>query len=191
MSFRAALTRRDGALWIEDLPLARLVAEFDTPLYVYSRSALIERATRLERAFGSTPHLVAYAIKANMNLAVVRTMVEQGLGIDVTSLGELERALHAGADPAKIVYSGVGKRDPEIDRALEVGVRMLNVESLDELAAIDRRAGALGLQAPIAFRLNPDVDPKTHPKISTGLRTAKFGIPIGQRRMSGTRTASS
>ena len=178
MSFRELLSRRDGALYLEDVPLAELARRYDTPLYAYSRSALRERAERFDRAFGDAPHLVAYAIKANMNLAVVQTFVAAGCGIDVTARGELERALVAGADPAKIVYSGVGKRDHEIDRALDVGVRMINVESLDELQAIDARAGALGRIAPIAFRLNPDVDPKTHPYISTGLRTAKFGIPI-------------
>ena len=178
MSLREPLARRDGVLCLEEVPVRELAERFDTPLYAYSRGALRERALRLSAAFGEAPHLVAYAIKANMNLAVVQTFVAAGCGIDVTARGELERALVAGADPQKIVYSGVGKREQEIDRALEVGVRMLNVESLDELAAIDARAGALGKVAPISFRLNPDVDPLTHPNISTGLRTTKFGIPI-------------
>jgi len=178
MSFADVLSRRGGALYLDDVSIRDLVRDYDTPLYAYSRSGLIERAQRLERAFGDTPHIVAYAIKANMNLAVVRTFVDCGCGIDVTSRGELERALVAGADPDKIVYSGVGKRVHEIDRALAVGVRMFNVESLDELAALDARAREQGAIAPVAFRLNPNVDPKTHPSISTGLRTNKFGIPV-------------
>lgn len=178
MSYREVLTRRDGALFLEEVAIAELASRHGTPLYVYSRSALSERIDRLERAFGSAPHIIAYSIKSNMNLAVVRTLIERGCGVDVTSLGELERALLAGAEPEKIVYSGVGKRADEIDRGLEVGIRMFNVESLDELAMLDARAGALGAVAPVAFRLNPDVDPLTHPKIATGLRTAKFGIPI-------------
>ncbi len=113
-----------------------------------------------------------------MHLAVIRTFLDRGCGVDVTSAGELARALHAGADPHKIVYSGVGKRPDEMDRALAAGIRMFNVESLEELEALDQRAGATGTRAPISFRLNPDVDPKTHPYIATGLRSSKFGIPI-------------
>ena len=178
MSFADVLSRRDGALCFEDVPVTRLAQEFDTPLYAYSRPGLRERALRLDRAFGDAAHLTAYAIKANMNLAVVRTFLDVGCGVDVTSGGELARALEAGADPAKIVYSGVGKRAHEIDLALRAGVRLFNVESLDELAALDTRAGALGKVAPIAFRLNPHVDAQTHPRISTGLRSHKFGIAI-------------
>ena len=178
MSFREALSSRDGALFLEDVAIAELAREYGTPLYAYSRSALLERADRLRAAFGDAPHLIAYSIKSNMNLAVVRTFLDRGCGVDVTSKGELERALFAGADPSHIVYSGVGKRADELDRALAAGVRMFNVESLDELLVLDGRAGALGKLAPISFRLNPNVDPKTHPNISTGLRTAKFGIPI-------------
>ena len=178
MSFREVLSRRGGALFLEDVPIAELAREHGTPLYAYSRSALLERVDRLRAAFGDASCLIAYAIKSNMNLAVVRTFLDRGCGVDVTSGGELERALHAGADPARIVYSGVGKRTDELERALGVGLRMFNVESLDELLALDGRAGALGVVAPIAFRLNPNVDPRTHPNISTGLRTAKFGIPI-------------
>jgi diaminopimelate decarboxylase len=178
MSYAELLERRDGALWLEEVPVTALAERFGTPLYAYSRAGLIERADRLDRAFGAAPHLVAYAIKANLNLAVARTFVERGCGVDVTSRGELERALVAGAEPARIVYSGVGKRADEIDRALGVGIRMFNAESMEELEALDARARALGTTAPISFRLNPDVDPQTHPHISTGLRTAKFGIPI-------------
>lgn len=182
MSFRDVLTRRDRGLSLEEVPVAELVERYGTPLYAYSRSALRERAERIERAFGDAPHLVAYAIKANLNLAVVRTFVDLGFGVDVTSVGELERALRAGAEPARIVYSGVGKGEAELDRALEAGIGMFNVESTEELAALDARARARGAVAPVAFRLNPDVDPRTHPKIATGLRSAKFGIPIEEAR---------
>lgn len=177
MSFSEVLGRRGDALCIEDVEVDRLAREYGTPLYVYSRSALRERAGRLRAAFPA-PNLIAYSIKSNMNLAVVRTFVELGCGVDVTSRGELERALEAGADPQQMVYSGVGKRADEIDRALAAGLRMFNVESLDELAMIDARARAADRVAPISFRLNPDVDARTHPKIATGLRTVKFGIPI-------------
>ncbi|MCZ6569892.1 MAG: diaminopimelate decarboxylase [Deltaproteobacteria bacterium] len=178
MSFREVLTRREAALYLEEVAVADLAERFGTPLYVYSRGALIERVERLRRAFEGTPHLLAYSVKANMNLAIVRTFLDHGCGADVTSRGELERALRAGADPRMIVYSGVGKRADEIERALEVGIRMFNVESLEELITLDARAQALGKVAPISFRLNPDVDPETHPKIATGLRSSKFGIPI-------------
>ncbi len=178
MSFREVLTRREAALYLEEVAVADLAERFGTPLYVYSRGALIERVERLRRAFEGTPHLLAYSVKANMNLAIVRTFLDHGCGVDVTSRGELERALRAGADPSMIIYSGVGKRAEEIERALEVGIRMFNVESLEELITLDARAQALGKVAPISFRLNPDVDPETHPKIATGLRSTKFGIPI-------------
>jgi diaminopimelate decarboxylase len=182
VSFREVLTRREGRLYLEGVAVARLAEEFDTPLYAYSRGALIERAERFERAFGDSPHLVAYSIKSNLNLAITRLFTQCGLGIDVTSRGELERALRAGVEPAKIFFAGVGKRSDEIDRALAVGIRMFNVESLEELDCIAARARAAGKVAPIAFRVNPDVDPKTHPYIATGLRTAKFGVPLDEAR---------
>ena len=175
---RRPLERRGDRLYLEGVPIARLAEEFDTPLYAYSRGLLRERAERFEAAFGESAHLVTYAIKANLNLAIAATFARRGLGFDVTSRGELERALRVGADPSRIVFSGVGKRPEEIDRALEVGIRMINVESLEELERVEERARAMGTTAPISFRLNPDVDPQTHPYISTGLRTSKFGIPI-------------
>jgi len=177
MTFQEVLAHQDGALRLAGVPVRELAERFDTPLYAYARSALLERARRFGDALGAA-HLVAYAIKANMNLAVAKTLVDAGCGVDVTSGGELARALQVGADPGRIVYSGVGKRDFEIDRALGAGIRMFNVESLDELVVLDARARALGRRAAIAFRLNPDVDPQTHPHISTGLRGSKFGIPI-------------
>jgi diaminopimelate decarboxylase len=182
VSFPEVLTRRGGRLYLEEVPVARLAAEFDTPLYAYSRAALLERAERFQRAFDETPHIVAYSIKANMNLAIAHLFASRGLGIDVTSEGELERALRAGADPARIVFSGVGKRPKEIDRALEAKILLLSVESLEELEEIQERARRRAAVARIAFRLNPDVDSQSHPRIATGLRSSKFGIPIEEAR---------
>ena len=173
-----AFPRRDGALFAEGVALERIAEAVGTPAYVYSAGELRARYRDLARAFAGARVTICYALKANMNLAVVRTLVAAGSGADVTSGGELFRALRAGADPRRIVYSGVGKRDDEIDAALRVGIRMFNVESRPELRRIDARAGELGLRAPVAFRVNPDVDPKTHPYIATGLNTSKFGIPI-------------
>jgi diaminopimelate decarboxylase len=158
--------------------LERIAEAVGTPAYVYSATALAEAYDAYERAFSGVPHLLCYSIKSNANLAVVRLLVRRGAGVDVTSGGELFRALRAGADPARIVYSGVGKTDAEIDAALAAGVKLFNAESRAELRRIDARAGAAGRVAPVAFRVNPDVDPKTHPYTSTGLRTSKFGIPI-------------
>jgi diaminopimelate decarboxylase len=170
--------RREGRLFAEDVPVARIAEAAGTPTYVYSASALAAAYDALDRAFASVPHSICYSIKSNMNLAVVRTLVKRGAGVDVTSAGELFRALRAGADPLRIVYSGVGKRDDEIDAALRAGIRAFNVESRAELRRIDVMAGHCGRRAPVTFRVNPDVDPKTHPYISTGLRSSKFGIPI-------------
>jgi diaminopimelate decarboxylase len=172
--------RRDGSLHVEGVPLVRIAEEVGTPCYVYSAGALRTAYDALDAAFESVPHLLCYSVKGNMNLAVIRTLVAAGAGADVTSGGELYRALRAGADPARIVYSGVGKTAPEIDQALEAGIRMFNVESRGELRLLDQRAAAGGVRAPVAFRVNPDVDPRTHPYIATGLRTSKFGIPIAE-----------
>ncbi len=175
-----AFERRDGWLFAEEVPLARIADEVGTPVYVYSAAALTSAYDALDAAFAGTPHLICYAIKANMNLAVVRTLIARGAGIDVTSGGELFRALRVGADPSKIVFSGTGKTDAEIERGLAAGIKMFNVESRQELRCVDAVAGRLGRVASLAFRVNPDIDPKTHPYISTGLRTSKFGIPIGE-----------
>lgn len=175
-----AFPRRDGVLCAESVPLSEIAERVGTPAYVYSASALDAGYDALDAAFGGLPHLVCYAVKANMNLAVIATLVRRGAGADVTSGGELFRALRAGANPRRIVYSGVGKTDAEIDAALARGIKLFNVESRAELRRIDARAGAAGVRAPLAFRVNPDVDPKTHPYISTGLRTSKFGIPIAE-----------
>ncbi len=175
-----AFPRRDGCLYAEGLPVADIAAQVGTPVYLYSAGALLHAYDGINEAFAGRPHLICYSIKANMNLAVVNTLVRRGAGIDVTSRGELFRARAAGADPEKIVYSGVGKRDDEIRAALEEGIKLFNVESRAELRHIDSVAGAMGVRAPIAFRVNPDVDPQTHPYISTGLRTSKFGVPISE-----------
>jgi diaminopimelate decarboxylase len=142
--------------------------------------ALREAYDALASALAPVRHTICYSIKSNMNLAVVRTLVARGAGVDVTSGGELFRALRAGADPAKVVYSGVAKTDAEIGAALEAGIKLFNVESRSELRRIDACAEARACVAPIAFRVNPDIDPRTHPYISTGLRTSKFGIPIAE-----------
>jgi len=172
--------RVEDRLQVEQVPVERIADQVGTPVFIYSASALCDAYDALDAAFAGVPHLLCYAIKSNMNLAVVRTLVARGAGIDSTSGGELFRALKVGADPARIVYSGVGKTDREIDQALQAGIKAFNVESHAELRRIDARAGALGVIAPINFRVNPDVDPETHPYISTGLRTSKFGIPIGE-----------
>jgi len=173
-------TRTEGWLHVEKVPLARIADEVGTPVYVYSASALAEAYDTLDACCEDMRHTICYSTKANMNLAVLRTLVSRGAGVDITSGGELFRALRAGARPERIVYSGVGKTDAEIDAALDAGIKMFNVESRAELRRIDARAGARGSVAPLAFRVNPDVDPQTHPYISTGLQTSKFGIPIGE-----------
>ncbi|HXV35641.1 MAG TPA: diaminopimelate decarboxylase [Myxococcota bacterium] len=175
-----AFPRRDGHLCADAVPIDRIVDAVGTPVFIYSATELAARYDALDAAFAGVPHSICYAIKANMNLAVVRTLVARGCGVDVTSGGELRRALAAGADPRGFVYSGVGKTDAEIDLALSAGIRVFNVESRAELRAIAARAAASGAVAPISFRVNPDVDPQTHPYISTGLRSSKFGIPIAE-----------
>ena len=178
--FERPFGRRGGWLHAEAVPVAQIADEVGTPVYIYSATALTQAFDALDAAFGGSRHLLCYSIKANMNLAVVRTLVARGAGVDVTSRGELFRALRAGADPSRIVYSGVGKRDDEIAAALETGIKLFNVECRQELRRIDAVAGSQGRLAPVAFRVNPDVDPQTHPYISTGLRTSKFGIPISE-----------
>ena len=173
-----AFPRTDGVLCAEGVPLERIAEAVGTPVYVYSASKIVESYDSFSTAFAAVPHTICYAIKANMNLSIVRLLIEQGAGIDVTSGGELFRALRAGGDPRRFVYSGVGKTDVEIDAALAAGIRQFNVESRAELRRIDAIAGARGGIAPVAFRVNPDVDPETHPYISTGLKTSKFGVPI-------------
>ena len=171
---------RDGELHAEAVPLARIAEEFGTPCYVYSRATLERHWRAFDTAFAGHPHLVCYAVKANSNLAVLNLLARLGSGFDIVSLGELERVLAAGGEPGRVVFSGVGKRVDEIDRALEVGIRCFNVESPAELERLNEVAGAHGIQAPVSLRVNPDVDAGTHPYIATGLRENKFGIDMGE-----------
>lgn len=175
-----AFTYKGGELHCEEVPLAKIAESVDTPFYVYSKGALVEQFKRFGAAFGETPHLVCFSAKANGNLAVLHVLVSAGAGLDIVSGGELYRGLKAGVDPKKIVYSGVGKRVAEIEYALKTGILMFNVESPAELDKIQEVAARLNTQAPVALRVNPDVNPKTHKYIATGLKKAKFGIPISQ-----------
>ncbi|MEW8014197.1 MAG: diaminopimelate decarboxylase [Candidatus Sedimenticola endophacoides] len=171
---------RDDQLYAEEVPLARVAERFGTPCYVYSRATLERHWHAFDDAFRGRPHLICYAVKANSNLAVLNLFARLGSGFDIVSQGELERVLAAGGDPGKVVFSGVGKRHQEMRRALEVGIRCFNVESAAELERLDQVAGEMGRVAPVALRVNPDVDAKTHPYISTGLKENKFGIDIDQ-----------
>lgn len=169
---------RDGRLFAEGLAVSDLAKRFGTPLYVYSRATLERHWHAFDDALADRAHRVCYAVKANSNLAVLDTLARLGSGFDIVSVGELERALVAGAEPAGIVFSGVGKRADEMDRALAAGIGCFNVESIPELARLAEVAAARGTVAPVSVRVNPDVDAGTHPYIATGLRTAKFGVAI-------------
>jgi diaminopimelate decarboxylase len=169
---------RDHSLYLEETPLADVARREGTPCYVYSRAAILERFQAYDQAFGGVPHRVCYAVKANSNLAILKLLAAAGAGFDIVSGGELFRVLEAGADPAGVVFSGVGKTSQEIDYALEHQIRSFNCESEPELALIDALASRRGVQAHVALRVNPDVDASTHPYISTGLREHKFGIDI-------------
>ncbi|ABU69338.1 diaminopimelate decarboxylase [Vibrio campbellii] len=166
----------DGQLWAEDVSLQALAEQHGTPLYVYSRATLERHWNAFDSAVGQYPHLVCYAVKANSNLGVLNALARLGSGFDIVSGGELERVIAAGGDAKKVVFSGVGKTPAEMKRALELGIKCFNVESEPELERLNKVAGELGVVAPISLRINPDVDAKTHPYISTGLRDNKFGI---------------
>jgi diaminopimelate decarboxylase len=170
------LARRGARLELEGQDLDRLAHDHGTPLYVYSRAAMRQALAAYERGLAGRRHLLCYAMKANSTLAVLQTFAEAGCGFDIVSVGELERVLAAGGDAKKVVFSGVGKRPDEMRRALEVGVKCFNVESLGELQQLSQEARALNCRAPVSLRINPDVDAKTHPYISTGLKDNKFGI---------------
>ncbi|MBS35863.1 MAG: diaminopimelate decarboxylase [Thiotrichales bacterium] len=170
----------DSVLHAEDVDLRQIAAEFGTPCYVYSRATLERHWNVFDQAFGEHPHLVCYAVKANSNLAVLDVLARLGSGFDIVSVGELERVLHADGDPARVVFSGVGKQPAEIERALQVGIGCFNVESAAEVEVLDAVASRVGKRAAVSVRVNPDVDPETHPYISTGLRDNKFGVPIGE-----------
>jgi diaminopimelate decarboxylase len=169
---------RDGLLHAEAVPLDQIAERFGTPCYVYSRATLERHWQAFDTAFAEQPHLICFAVKANSNLAVLNCLARLGSGFDIVSVGELERVLAAGGDPAKVIFSGVGKRAEEMRRALGVGIRCFNLESEGELARLNAVAGGLGLVAPVSLRVNPDVDAGTHPYIATGLKENKFGIGI-------------
>jgi diaminopimelate decarboxylase len=171
-------TYRDGRLRAEDVDLEELAHRVGTPCYVYSRATLERHWRVFDAALDSHAHLICYAVKANSNLAVLQALARLGSGFDIVSAGELQRVLLAGGDPARVVFSGVGKRADEIHRALKAGIRCFNVESESELWRLNEVAGQCGHSAPVALRVNPDVDAGTHPYISTGLRENKFGIAI-------------
>jgi diaminopimelate decarboxylase len=167
---------RGGQLYVENLPLAVIAERVGTPCYVYSRATIERHWRAFDQAFAGRDHLVCYAVKANSNLAVLNLLARLGSGFDIVSLGELERVLRAGGDPSRVVFSGVGKARAEIRRAIEVGIACFNVESEGELERINAVAGEMNVTAPVALRVNPDVDARTHPYISTGLKSNKFGI---------------
>lgn len=169
---------RGSELYCEDLPISRIAEEVKTPFYLYSHQTLTRHFQVFDEAFEDLPHLTCFAVKANANLAILKLFAREGSGFDVVSGGELYRALRAGADPQKIVYAGVGKTPEEIRDALQAGILMFNVESPQELKAIEEVGASLGAQARVALRVNPDVDPQTHPYISTGLKKNKFGFDI-------------
>lgn len=167
---------KNNELHCEELSVQKLANQLGTPLYIYSYGALREQFVSFDSAFKGTDHLICYSMKANSNKAILRSFVKEGGGIDVVSGGELKRALLAGCDPQKIVFSGVGKTEEEIREALKANILQFNVESIEELGVINRVADGDGKKAPIALRVNPDVDSKTHAYISTGLKKSKFGI---------------
>ena len=171
---------KNEQLYVEDLPVKQLAEEFGTPLYIYSRATLERHWHAFDSALGEHPHLICYAVKANSNIGILNVMAKLGSGFDIVSQGELERVLAAGGDASKVVFSGVAKSRAEIMRALEVGIRCFNVESIAELHHINQIAGEMGKIAPISLRVNPDVDAHTHPYISTGLKENKFGVSVDE-----------
>ena len=173
---------KNEQLYVEDLPVKQLAEEFGTPLYIYSRATLERHWHAFDSALGDHPHLICYAVKANSNIGILNVMAKLGSGFDIVSQGELERVLAAGGDASKVVFSGVAKSRAEIMRALEVGIRCFNVESIAELHHINQIAGEMGKIAPISLRVNPDVDAHTHPYISTGLKENKFGVSVDEAR---------
>ncbi|HMF47465.1 MAG TPA: diaminopimelate decarboxylase [Candidatus Saccharimonadales bacterium] len=169
---------RNGEMFAEQVPLKRIAQEVGTPAYVYSLATLKRHYKVFDQAFAKARHIVCFSVKANSNLALLRAFAKEGSGFDIVSGGELFRALKVGADPKKIVFSGVGKKKEEIEYALKSGILMFNVESEHELSVLNEIASGIGKKAPISLRVNPDVDPQTHPYISTGMKKAKFGVDI-------------
>ena len=172
-----SFTRIHGVLHAEQCSLQQLAEQFGTPLYVYSKAAFEKHYNDMDRAFAFIDHQICFAVKSNSNLAVLNVLAKQGAGFDIVTGGELARVLQAGGDASKIVFSGLGKTEADIEKALEVGIACFNVESYAELDRIQKVAAKVGKKAPISLRVNPDVDAKTHPYISTGLKENKFGIP--------------
>ena len=173
---------KNQQLFAEEVAIADIIQAHGTPAYIYSRATLERHWHAFDNAFGDHPHLICFAVKSNSNIALLNVMAKLGSGFDIVSQGELERVLAAGGDASKVVFSGVAKSHSEIARALEVGVRCFNVESIPELHRINEVAGKMGKVAPISLRVNPDVDAKTHPYISTGLKENKFGVSVQQAR---------
>ncbi|GAA5218606.1 diaminopimelate decarboxylase [Corallincola platygyrae] len=171
---------QDGQLFAEQTAVAELAAQYGTPLYIYSRATIERHFQAFEAAAGDHPHLVCYAVKANSNIAVLNVLARLGAGFDIVSAGELARVVEAGGDPSKVVFSGVAKTADEMAYALELGIHCFNVESSQELDRLNQVAGEMGKIAPVSIRVNPDVDAKTHPYISTGLKENKFGIAIAE-----------
>ena len=169
---------KNGQLFAEDVTLESIAEEYGTPCYVYSRATLERHYRAFDDAFGDHPHMICYSVKANSNIGILNVLARMGSGFDIVSVGELERVLKAGGDPKKVVFSGVGKRADEMQRALEVGIRCFNIESIGELERLNEVAKSIDKVATISIRVNPDVDAKTHPYISTGLKDNKFGIDI-------------
>jgi len=169
---------KDGQLWAEEVDISAHIEKWGTPCYIYSRATIERHWNAFDRALGKQPHLVCYAVKANSNIAVLNVLAKLGSGFDIVSAGELERVLRAGGSADKVVFSGVGKTAEEMSRALDAGIRCFNVESQAELYLLEQVAKNKGVQAPVSLRVNPDVDAKTHPYISTGLKDNKFGIAI-------------
>ena len=167
---------KGGELYAEEVPLVQIARQFGTPCYVYSRAALTEAFRQFDEGFAACDHLICYAVKANSNLAVLNTFAKLGAGFDIVSGGELARVLAAGGDPGKIVFSGIGKTADEMRAALVAGILCFNVESESELVRLNKVAGEMNKIAPVSLRINPDVDAKTHPYISTGLKNNKFGV---------------
>lgn len=173
---------KNQQLFAEDVSVSGIINQYGTPAYIYSRATLERHWHAFDKAFGSHPHLICFAVKSNSNIALLNVMARLGSGFDIVSQGELERVLAAGGEPSKVVFSGVAKSHSEIQRALEVGIRCFNIESIAELHRINEVAGQLGKIAPISLRVNPDVDAHTHPYISTGLKENKFGVSVTQAR---------
>jgi diaminopimelate decarboxylase len=171
---------RNGEMFAEAVPVKRIAKEVGTPAYVYSLATLKRHFRVFDQAFSKVPHIVCFSVKANSNIALLRAFATEGSGFDIVSAGELFRALKAGADPKKIVFSGVGKKKAEIEYALKSEILMFNVESEHEMITLNEIARGIGKRAPISLRINPDVDPQTHPYISTGMKKAKFGVDIAR-----------